>query len=177
MKKVVVLSLLLLFAAPSFAAPLKKIIPAAKPTVIKKVAVPTAKPIAKPAPTVASDRGFAAKVGLIGGTAAAEIGYYLPTGPLSTALYIGYGFGNKFNVTTAQLEESVRLGAFNVALLFDYANYSSAVNNLPGLSGITTRGEHTGLGLAVSKEINEKLTAGVGYSKALGLLAAVGYRF
>jgi hypothetical protein len=180
MKKAIVLSLVLslLLVSASLAAPAKKKVPAKKPVpVVKKVIVPAPLKAPVAAQTAVGERGLAARAGLIGGAGAFEIGYYLPTGPVTTGIYVGYGLGNKYNVMTAQLEAAKALGPVNVALSVDYANYSSAVNNLPGLSGITTRGAHTGVGLTVSKDINNKMSAGVGYSTAFGLLATVGYKF
>lgn len=155
------------FAAAKGKAPPKPIVAAPKPT-------PAVKPAAAPSPI--GNRGFAAKGGLMGGAGAAEIGYYLPTGPFSTGIYLGYGVGNKFNLMVAQLEGTLKLAAVNLGLSIDYANYSSAVRNIPGLSGDTAKGAHTGVGLSVGKEFG-KIEAKLGYSTALGLIAAAGYKF
>jgi len=181
MKKAIIASLImsLLVVSASFAAPAKKKAPAKKPAapVVKKVMTPAPMKAPVPAQTAVSDRGFAVKGGMLGGAGAVELGYYLPTGPVTTGLYIGYGLGNKYNLMSAQLELVKQLGAVNIGLSIDYANYSSAVRNIPGLSGDTAKGAHTGIGLSVNKEINNKLSAGIGYSTAFGLLATVGYKF
>lgn len=155
------------FAAAKRKAPPKPIVVAPKPT-------HAVKPAAAPSPI--GDRGFAAKGGLMGGAGAAAIGYVLPVGPLSGGFYAGYGIGNKYNAMVAQLEGIYKLSAVNIGLSIDYANYSSAVRNIPGLSGDTTKGAHTGIGLTLSKDFG-KMNAGVGYSTALGLIAAAGYKF
>ncbi|MFA5112719.1 MAG: hypothetical protein WC529_00300 [Candidatus Margulisiibacteriota bacterium] len=179
MKKALILSLVLvlLLASVSLAAPVKKKVPAKKPAPVKKVLTPAPLKAPVTVPAAAGNRGFAAKGGLMGGAGVAELGYYLPTGPVTTGLYVGYGLGNKFNVMAAQLEAVKQVGGFNVGLSLDYANYSSAVRNIPGLAGDTAKGAHAGIGLTVGKEINNKMSAGLGYSTAFGLTATVGYKF
>lgn len=179
MKKALIFSLLLalLLTSVSLAAPVKKKAPAKKPAPAKKVMTPAPRKAPVTVPAAAGTRGFAAKGGLMGGAGAAEIGYYLPTGPVTTGFYVGYGLGNKFNIMAAQLEAVKQVGGFNLGLSVDYANYSSAVRNIPGLAGDTAKGAHTGIGLTVGKEINAKMSAGIGYSTAFGLTATVGYKF
>lgn len=172
MKKIIVLTLVLLVASASFAAPKKKVILPKKPLTVPTVTAPAP----KPAPAAASDRGFAAKGGLMGGAGAAVIGYVMPIGPLSGGFYAGYGLGNKYNEMVVQLEGIYKLSAVNIGLSIDYVNYSEKVRNIPGLSGDTAKGAHTGIGLTLSKDFG-KMNAGVGYSTAFGLIAAAGYKF
>ena len=155
------------FAAAKGEKPQKPIVVAPKPT-------HAVKPAAAPSPI--GDRGFAAKGGLMGGAGAAAIGYIMPVGPLSGGLYVGYGLGNKFNEMVAQLEGIYKLSAVNIGLSIDYINYSEKVRNIPGLSGDTAKGAHTGIGLSLGKDFG-KFDAKLGYSTALGLTATAGYKF
>ena len=151
-------ALILVFASDSFAAvEKKKEAPAKKPEEVRP-------------------RGFAIKGGLMGGAGVAAIGYVFPIRAFNAGVYAGYGIGNKYNATVAQLEGIFKLKAMNVVLSVDYANYSEMVRNLPGLPGDTTKGAHAGIGLSLGREFG-KWEARLGYSTALGLTATAGYKF
>jgi hypothetical protein len=169
----IIIAIITAYSSEVFAAAKGKA-PPKKPIVVAPKPTPAVKPAAAPSPI--GDRGFAAKGGLMGGAGAVELGYYLPVGPLSCGIYAGYGVGNKYNEMVAQLEGIYKLSAVNIGLSIDYANYSEKVRNIPGLSGDTAKGAHTGIGLSLGKDFG-KFDAKLGYSTAFGLIAAAGYKF
>jgi hypothetical protein len=138
--------------------------PQIKPSAPKKI---TAK---LPAPS--GDRGFTLKTGLMGGAAAASIGYRLANASLSA----GYGSGNKYTEMISQIELSRELKYFDLGLSIDYVNYTSKVRNIFGLSGDIDKGPHLGIGLSLNKNFN-KFNASLGYSTVMGALATIGYKF
>jgi len=123
-------------------------------------------------PAASTDRGFMVKAGLMGGAAAASIGYRLANASLSA----GYGSGNKYNETVAQLELVRELKYFNLGLSLDYVNYTLKVRNIFGLPGDIDKGPHIGIGLSLIWNFN-KFNVSFGYSTVMGALATIGYKF
>ncbi|MFA4843480.1 MAG: hypothetical protein WC632_00845 [Candidatus Margulisiibacteriota bacterium] len=113
-----------------------------------------------------------------GGTGVVELGYLLPfPGDINRDLKInlGYGLGNKYNVTVARLSLTNVMAGWLVGLSIDYGNYSVPVQKMP-IIGEITKGGMTGVGITLGKNLG-RYKAKAGYSTALGLIAGLEYRF
>jgi len=90
---------------------------------------------------------------------------------------IGYLQGNQYNVMTAGLAVMrVSIDKY-IGLGIDYASYSATVTDIPGLSGNTAQGGHTGVGLFAGISLDDSKDLEVGYNSALGFTGRAVYKF
>jgi hypothetical protein len=129
-------------------------------------------------PSSAKKGGFLVEGNFEGGAGVVELGYLLPfPGDPNRDLKInlGYGLGNKYNVTVARLSLTNVMAGLLVGLSIDYGNYSVPVLKMP-IIGDIDKGGKTGLGITIGKNMG-RYNAKIGYSTALGLIAGLEYRF
>ncbi|MDI6731853.1 MAG: hypothetical protein QME05_04665 [Candidatus Margulisbacteria bacterium] len=174
MKKIFVLSLLVIFAASCvFAATAKTTTKKTTTTKPKVVAKPVVITVAPQKPSLA----YLVKGGFTGG--GGELGltlHKLVNDRLSINGDLGYIIGSGYStaVIGASVVTPIR-GNLGIGLMVNYSSFSQAVR-ISGIGDITSL-SGVGFGALIEYDINNDWCAHVGYDTRLGLVAELGYAF
>ena len=163
---------LVFVAQTCFAAPVPSQTP---PKPILTAPLPTP-PIAQTKP-IEKTKKYGIEAGFGGGAGILGVSYSMPLKPnTDIKLDLGYGVGTNYSLMLLQAQGIMKNdNQLFAALSLDLVSYSTAVQDIPGHSGIINSGATLGIGIAVGKDFG-LYSAQVGYSTILGLTAGVSYK-
>ena len=131
-----------------------------------------------PASAAKIGSGWGVEAGSAGGAGVVRLDYAKNVKPDWDVMgNAGYGIGNQYNMTVAQLGLLWKGNpAFYAGGFIDYANYSEMVADIPGLPALIDKGGRTGAGLLIGKDLG-KFNVNLGYGTASGLNLFAQYWF
>ncbi|MFA5840350.1 MAG: hypothetical protein WC890_06830 [Candidatus Margulisiibacteriota bacterium] len=127
--------------------------------------------------TTNSLAGTRIMAGFGGGAGIVNLGYTFPIGSRAgIRVEAGYGMGNQYSLMNAGVSAIIPFGAEYVGVRVGAANYSEAVTDVPGISGVLSQGAHVGAGIFGGLNILG-LNTEIGYNTDLGLTAGAVFLF
>lgn len=151
-----------------------------EPTTEQPVEPVSEQPTQLPTNAVSAPKGIGGTkvlVGFGGGAGMVNLGYTFPIGTRAgIRVEAGYGAGNQYSLMDAGVSAIIPFGAEYVGVRLGAANYSEAVTDIPGISGILAKGTHVGGGIFGGMKIFGVDTE-IGYNTDLGLTAGALFKF